>query len=42
MRLPGPDLQRFIDAQAPVFDTVCDELAAGKKRSHWMWFCGRA
>jgi uncharacterized protein (DUF1810 family) len=33
-----PDLQRFVDAQAPVFDAVCAELAAGAKRSHWMWF----
>ncbi len=32
------DLRRFIDAQAPVFDAVTAELAAGRKRSHWMWF----
>ncbi|HEX3501740.1 MAG TPA: DUF1810 domain-containing protein [Stellaceae bacterium] len=32
------DLQRFVTAQAPVFDTVLDELRAGQKRSHWMWF----
>jgi uncharacterized protein (DUF1810 family) len=32
------DLQRFVDAQAPVFDAVLAELAAGRKRSHWMWF----
>ena len=32
------DLQRFVDAQAPVFDDVVAELAAGRKRSHWMWF----
>ena len=32
------DLQRFVLAQAPVFDAVCAELAAGDKRSHWMWF----
>lgn len=31
-------LQRFVDAQQPVFDTVCAELRAGHKRSHWMWF----
>ena len=31
-------LQRFVDAQAPVFDAVCAELAAGRKASHWMWF----
>lgn len=31
-------LQRFVDAQRPVFDNVCAELRAGNKRSHWMWF----
>jgi uncharacterized protein (DUF1810 family) len=36
---PDPfDLQRFIDAQDPVFQTVTAELEAGKKRTHWMWF----
>jgi uncharacterized protein (DUF1810 family) len=32
------DLQRFVDAQAPVFEQVCTELREGRKRSHWMWF----
>lgn len=32
------NLQRFVDAQQAVFDTVRDELRAGRKRSHWMWF----
>ncbi|RXZ36295.1 DUF1810 domain-containing protein [Oxalobacteraceae bacterium CAVE-383] len=31
-------LQRFIDAQAPVFEQVCAELRAGRKQTHWMWF----
>ena len=31
-------LQRFTDAQAPVYRQVVAELAAGEKRSHWMWF----
>ena len=31
-------LERFVDAQDPVFETVCAELRAGKKRSHWMWY----
>jgi len=31
-------LQRFRDAQAPVMAGVEAELAAGRKRSHWMWF----
>ncbi|HYZ42055.1 MAG TPA: DUF1810 domain-containing protein [Stellaceae bacterium] len=32
------NLERFVTAQGPVFDTVLDELRAGRKRSHWMWF----
>lgn len=32
------DLQRFLDAQAPIFDQVRAELRQGRKRSHWMWF----
>jgi uncharacterized protein (DUF1810 family) len=31
-------LQRFVDAQASVYDGVCAELRAGRKRGHWMWF----
>jgi uncharacterized protein (DUF1810 family) len=32
------DLQRFVDAQAPVHAQVEDELARGAKATHWMWF----
>jgi uncharacterized protein (DUF1810 family) len=32
------DLQRFVDAQNPIFNQVLAELRAGRKRSHWMWF----
>src|SRR5258708_820576 len=32
------NLQRFVDAQAPVYEHVVAELRAGSKRSHWMWF----
>jgi len=32
------DLQRFIDAQAPIYETALGEICAGSKRSHWMWF----
>ena len=32
------DLQRFVDAQERVYPTVLDELRAGRKRSHWIWF----
>ena len=31
-------LQRFVDAQQGVYETARAELAAGDKRSHWMWF----
>ncbi|WP_437720909.1 DUF1810 domain-containing protein [Sorangium sp. So ce861] len=37
--MPDPyDLQRFVDAQAPVYDRVLAELRRGQKTSHWMWF----
>ena len=32
------DLERFVSAQDPVYAEVCAELAAGRKRSHWIWF----
>lgn len=32
------DLQRFVDAQNPVYERVLAELKAGRKRSHWSWF----
>jgi uncharacterized protein (DUF1810 family) len=32
------DLSRFVEAQAPHLDDVRAELAAGRKRTHWMWF----
>jgi len=31
-------LQRFVDAQSPVYANVCTELRRGQKESHWMWF----
>ncbi|ARO89118.1 DUF1810 domain-containing protein [Nitrosospira lacus] len=31
-------LQRFVDAQQPIFRKVCRELKDGRKQSHWMWF----
>jgi len=34
----GFDLERFLAAQAGVYELACAELRAGKKRSHWMWF----
>lgn len=32
------NLQRFVDAQNPVYDAVCAELRSGRKRGHWIWF----
>lgn len=32
------DLQRFVDAQEPVYQRVLEELRRGRKASHWMWF----
>lgn len=31
-------LAEFVAAQAPVYDKVRRELAAGRKESHWIWF----
>jgi len=33
-----PDLIRFEEAQASVYDRVVEELTVGRKRTHWMWF----
>ena len=32
------DAARFLAAQQDVFDQVLDELHAGEKMTHWMWF----
>ncbi|MGJ4728465.1 DUF1810 domain-containing protein [Luteimonas sp. SDU101] len=31
-------LARFVDAQAGVHAQALDEIRAGRKRTHWMWF----
>ncbi len=31
-------LQRFVEAQQTIYGQAQSELAAGEKRSHWMWF----
>ncbi|HEY8607708.1 MAG TPA: DUF1810 domain-containing protein [Noviherbaspirillum sp.] len=36
--MAAADLQRYLDAQDGVYATVLQELQAGRKRSHWMWF----
>lgn len=33
-----PDLIHFVNAQAQVYRQVVDELTAGHKRTHWIWF----
>ena len=32
------DLQRFVDAQDPVYSRVLGELHRGRKTTHWMWY----
>lgn len=32
------NLERFVEAQASTYAQARSELAAGQKRSHWMWF----
>jgi uncharacterized protein (DUF1810 family) len=32
------NLQRFLDAQASVYEQARRELKIGRKQSHWMWF----
>lgn len=32
------DLDRFVRAQAGIYESALAELRAGRKRSHWMWF----
>jgi uncharacterized protein (DUF1810 family) len=42
MNPPNPadpfDLARFTQAQDPSWAAVCQELRAGHKQTHWMWF----
>jgi len=32
------NLQRFVDAQQPVYASVLSELKRGRKHGHWIWF----
>jgi uncharacterized protein (DUF1810 family) len=32
------NLDRFVEAQAPVYPRALAELTTGRKQSHWMWF----
>ena len=32
------NLDRFLQAQEPIYGLALSELRSGRKRSHWMWF----
>ena len=32
------DLARFVSAQSGAYASALDEIRAGRKRSHWIWF----
>jgi uncharacterized protein (DUF1810 family) len=32
------NLQRFVEAQAAIYSAALQQLRAGRKTSHWMWF----
>ncbi|HET6362592.1 MAG TPA: DUF1810 domain-containing protein [Gemmatimonadota bacterium] len=36
--MTGHDLDRFLQAQEDVYPRAVQELRAGQKESHWMWF----
>ena len=36
--MTDPDLIRFVEAQAPVYHQATEELTAGLKQTHWVWF----
>jgi uncharacterized protein (DUF1810 family) len=33
-----PNLIRFLDAQDQIYPQVVEELAKGRKQTHWIWF----
>lgn len=36
--MPAHDLDRFVAAQGQTYDRALNEIRAGAKRSHWMWY----
>ena len=38
--MTGPKVERFVPAQddREIFAQALDEIHAGRKTSHWMWF----
>jgi hypothetical protein len=36
------DLIRFLDAQDQIYQQVVEELARGRKETHWVWFFFRS
>jgi uncharacterized protein (DUF1810 family) len=37
-RMPSHDLEHFVSAQEQTYVRALDEVRAGAKRSHWMWY----
>lgn len=35
---PNAGLERFVEAQGPVYAQALAEIRRGAKRTHWMWF----
>ena len=33
-----PNLERFVEAQEHVYDSVLTELRSGRKTGHWIWY----
>jgi uncharacterized protein (DUF1810 family) len=36
--VPEIDLTRFVNAQSDDFERALEEIEAGRKRTHWMWY----
>ena len=36
--MPDSDLEKFSEAQEPVYTQALAELKAGRKTSHWIWY----
>ena len=34
----SPDLERFVEAQERVYESVLAELRSGRKTGHWIWY----
>lgn len=36
--MTDPDLEKFVEAQEPIFAEALAELRAGRKTTHWIWY----